>query len=83
MKKCNKCSQTKAFTEFFKDKNNKTDGHYSICKPCKQAGSMEWRAANKDRYNGNMRKYHKKHYDRFRLLRYDITPEQYASMLIT
>ena len=32
MKKCNQCKVVKSLSEFFKDKNNKTDGHYSICK---------------------------------------------------
>ncbi len=81
MKQCNKCLETKAFTEFFKDKNNKTDGYYSICKPCKQTGSMKWREANREQYNENQRKHHKKHALRNRLYRYDITPEQYNQML--
>lgn len=81
MKTCNKCKIEKELNEFFKDKNNITDGHYSICKVCKKTGSMQWRKKNKKRYNENMRLYHKKHYERFRLLRYDLTPEQHKDLL--
>lgn len=81
MKKCNKCSITKPLTEFFKDKSNKTNGHYSICKKCKTDSAMNWRAANKEQYNSNQRQQHKKNYERNRLYRYGLTPEQYNGML--
>jgi hypothetical protein len=82
MKQCNKCLLTKPLSEFFKDKNNKTDGRYSICKICKQIAAMKWREANREQYNENQRKQHAKNYQRNRLYRYDITPKQHADMLL-
>ncbi len=34
MKECNRCHSEKGFKHFYKDKDSK-DGHYSICKQCK------------------------------------------------
>lgn len=81
MKQCNKCLTVKPLTDFFKDKANKTDGHYSICKVCKQTATMQWRTANIDKYNAAQRGYNRKHYPKMRLQRYDLTPEQHANML--
>lgn len=81
MKKCNKCSLQKPLTEFFKDKNNKTDGRYSICKTCKTEGALKWRAENRAKYNETQRIYHAENYQRLRIQRYDLTPEQHAKML--
>lgn len=80
-KTCNKCAEIKSLTEFFKDKNNKTDGHYSICKACKQKATLAHRAKHKDVYNAQMRAYRKKNYLKERLYRYKLTPEQYHKML--
>ena len=83
MKKCNKCSEIKSLANFFKDKNNKTDGHYSICKSCKQSATMKWRGENKELYNAQMREFRKrKTTKKERLYRYDITPEQHTQMLL-
>ncbi len=60
-KKCNKCQEIKLVKEFFKDKNNKTDGHYSICKQCKMSGTYDWRTKNKDKYNAGIREYNRTH----------------------
>ncbi len=85
MKKCNnaKCTQInpQPFDNFFRDKNNKTDGRYSICKTCKQAGTMAWREKNKDKYNTYMREVNKERYPTSRLQRYNMTLEQHTSML--
>lgn len=80
-KKCNKCLIEKPLDNFFKDKNNKTDGHYSLCKSCKKESTIEWRNSNRKIYNETMREYNKKHYARLRLQRYKISPEQYEKML--
>ena len=81
MKQCNKCKETKQLTEFFKDKNNKTDGHYSICKSCKTSATLSWRAENKEEYNSKMRAYRKVNYQQERLYRYKLTVEQHQQML--
>jgi Recombination endonuclease VII len=80
-KKCNKCEEVKRFDDFFKDKNNKTDGHYSVCKPCKLARTESWRTENKDKYNATMRAYNKRHYRKLHLSRYELTVEQYEAMI--
>lgn len=81
MKQCSDCNETKPFTEFFKDKGFK-DGHYSRCKVCKTKATMQWRAENTGKYNESARNYNKKHYEKLRLNRYDITEEQYKAMLV-
>jgi hypothetical protein len=80
MKKCSKCSEIKELTEFFSDKQ-RPDGKASQCKTCKTASTMQWRDKNKDYYNKTMRAFHKKHYEKQRLNRYDLTVEQYQSLL--
>lgn len=85
-KRCNKCLNVKDFSLFFKDKNNKTDGRYSICKECKTTNSMGWRAANKDRYNSNMRLFRATNKEMFKGIdlkrTYGITFEDYTRMLV-
>ena len=80
MKKCNKCSEVKPLDLFFNDKGFK-DGKASICKTCKMATTMAWREANKDKYNKYMRTKNKQSYEVQRLHRYDLTVEQYQSLL--
>lgn len=79
-KHCNKCSLIKPAAEFFKDSHS-SDGLMRSCKPCKMGSALNWRANNKERYNETQRKYHKKNYERYRLNRYNITPEQWSNML--
>lgn len=66
-KSCNNvnCNQTnpQPIEQFFRDKNNKTDGRYSLCKTCKQAKTMLWREKNKEVYNAKMREYQAEHKD--------------------
>lgn len=40
-KECNKCGAIKKLTEYHKDSNS-SDGHYTICKKCKNTGSREY-----------------------------------------
>lgn len=84
MKTCSNtaCKQInpQPFDNFFKDKQFK-DGHAARCKVCKTEKSLAWRAKNKDRYNAKMKKYQSNNYERLRLLKYNLTPEQYAKML--
>lgn len=81
MKQCNFCKMTLDFSMFFRDKRNKTDGHYSICKSCKTKKTIEWRRKNPDKYNSGMRAYNKIHYQRLRLQRYKLDPNIYIQML--
>ncbi len=59
-KKCNNCHETLPHSDFFKDKNA-TDGHYSICKPCKTKKTYEWREKNREKYNSDMRERNKQY----------------------
>jgi hypothetical protein len=79
-KTCNKCNENKPTAEFFRDKSC-SDGFYSICKKCKTASTMQWRGKNREQYNSYMRKQHADNYERNRLYRYDLSPEQYQSMI--
>lgn len=92
MKTCNNAQCPNAnpqpYTNFFKDKNNKTDGRYSICKTCKQAGTMRWREAKKSEYNTYMREYRTTHPEKYELgrtrslrNRYGLTQAQYDGLL--
>lgn len=81
MKVCNKCEVSKPLAEFYKDKSNKTDGHYSICKVCKHASTEAWRLANKEHVNARTRKYNKANYQKLRLQRYGLTQDVHAAML--
>lgn len=87
MKICNKCKAQKPLNEFFKDKNNKTDGHYSICKVCKTAGTYKWREHNRDKYNETQRSFQRGYTSEERYgheikRRYGCTLEQYNAMLV-
>lgn len=80
-KTCNKCLKQKSITEFFRDKNNKTDGRYSICKECKREATYKWRNDNKDHYNEYMRSANKRRYPEARLQRYGISLDEHTAML--
>lgn len=82
IKTCNKCAEEKSVSEFFKDKANKTDGLYSICKKCKSISQERWRENNRDKYNAKMRAYNSKNYQRLRIMRYNLTPKEHARMLL-
>lgn len=81
LKTCNKCNESKSIDNFFKDKNNLTDGHYSICKTCKKLSTMKWRFENKEIYNESQRKAHKLTYARDRLYRYKLTVAEHAAII--
>lgn len=85
MKTCNKCNTQKQFNEFYNDKNNKTDGKYSICKQCKHKGTYEWRAKNKKRYNALAVSWRDRNPDKQYATdikrHYGLTIEQYNEML--
>lgn len=51
---CNKCSMLKPIAEFYKDAGI-SDGHSTLCKPCRNQSMSKWRANNRDTYNANMR----------------------------
>jgi Autographiviridae endonuclease VII len=80
-KQCNKCSELKSLTEFFIDRNNKTNGRYSICKACKKERVYKWRENNRDQYNATQRNYTSKNYAALRLNRYKITLPEYEKLL--
>ena len=48
MKTCSKCGETKALSEFFKNKDGK-DGRRSNCKVCSTEVRDKWRQKNKER----------------------------------
>lgn len=79
-KVCNKCGTEKSAESFFKD-SGISDGRATICKECKLSSTMEWRSKNRERYNATMRAYHKKHYTKFRLLRYNLSEKDYLNLL--
>lgn len=81
MKLCRKCGKEKPLTDFFKDRANKTSGYHSICKDCKNERTAQWREKNKEQYNAKMRAYNKANYNKLRLYRYKLSPEQHAKML--
>jgi translation initiation factor 2 beta subunit (eIF-2beta)/eIF-5 len=62
MKKiCGNCLQEKFLESFYKDSSNKIDGHYTICKKCKNSKTNEWRNKNRDHYNLKAKDWRKKH----------------------
>lgn len=79
-KLCNKCNVTKSIDQFFKDSHN-ADGYMRYCKDCKMQSALNWREQNREQYNQTQKEYHRKHYEKYRLLRYKITPEQWRKML--
>lgn len=81
-KKCNKCLKEKSLSDFFNDKSNKTDGRYPICKKCKTAATMKWRGENREHYNEVHRVYCADNYQKLRLQRYKMTPEEHAKILL-
>lgn len=80
-KECNSCKTTKLIEFFYKDKAT-SDGHSSICKHCKSTRVNEWREVNKDKYNEYQRVRNASDYQKNRLRRYRLTPEQHAQMLV-
>jgi hypothetical protein len=74
MKKCSKCSQTKASSEFSKDKQ-KSDGLCSYCKECRKPMCHKYFTENKDKYYASGKKTRLKNV-------YGLTLEQYEHMCI-
>ena len=56
MKTCKKCGVEKELTEFYKDKKNKIDGCFYVCKKC----NKEYRYINKERDKNQKKEYYKK-----------------------
>lgn len=77
---CKECNVEKPVTEFYRDKLS-AGGYRNNCKECKNKKTMKWRSENREHYNATARKHHKKHYQKFRLQRYDLVPEQHQQML--
>jgi hypothetical protein len=48
----------------------------------KRIASDKWRDNNREKYNASMREYRKVNYQKLRLLRYNLSPEQHAQMLL-
>lgn len=81
MKKCNKCLEVKSLDLFFKAKKTST-GLYTICKACKTASTLAWRARNRDKYNASMRRYNSIHRKRIHFQSaYGITLDEYYKIL--
>lgn len=82
MKKvCKECGIEKEITEFYKDART-PGGFRHQCKECKNKKTVVWRENNRERYNRVAREHHKKHYQKFRLQRYNIVPQDHTDMLI-
>lgn len=85
-KQCNKCLETKPIHMFYKDVAN-VDGYYSLCKICKTGKTVEWRKANREKYNKTQRDYQKgvpaeKRYGVEIKRRYGCTLEDYNRMVV-
>lgn len=86
MKQCRKCNETKDLEDFFIDRNNKSDGRYSVCKECKKKALYEWRAKNREKYNSDARDWaraNKLTAFRKRLSMYNCSVYKYEHMLET
>lgn len=66
MKRCTKCNEPKAFTEFYRNKSAK-DGHGSWCKLCISDDTKAKRQANPLRYRGYSKRCNDKHRAKRRL----------------
>lgn len=93
MKRCSKCGETKAVSEFNKNRRAK-DGLYHWCQECARAGANAGYHRNRDRYLAQMKVYReankealrekdRKHGWRYMLMsRYKMTIEQHNTMLV-
>jgi len=54
-KTCSKCGETKALTDFHRERRNK-DGHAQQCKPCRCANTKAWRNGTSPRGKGTCHK---------------------------
>lgn len=81
---CKTCKVEKPLTDFYKDKSFKS-GYRANCKICKDVSTYAWRAANKEKYNENMRSMRANNKDMFKNIdlkrTYGITLEDYNRML--
>lgn len=82
MKTCNVCGESKALSDFYKEKAM-VDGYRKTCKACKNKSTAMWRKRNREKYNADMRSYNKTHYHKLRLQRYDLTVVQYEALLLS
>lgn len=82
MKKCNKCNETKEYSEFYKAKSN-LDGYRGSCKQCCSNYNKEWQAKNPEKARAAWRTAEKKsrnlHRDRAR--RYGLTQEELTKLI--
>lgn len=81
MKTCNKCGVTKDFNGFYREAAM-PDGYRKTCKECKNKMNYKWREENREKYNGGMRRYNSKNYQKIRMQRYGITPDDHNQMMI-
>lgn len=82
MKQCRTCLEWKVLSDFYKEKSLK-DGHMNHCKICRNKNVEKWRHNNRNKYNADMRAYNKKHYERLRIQRYELSQDEYQQMLKT
>lgn len=80
VKTCGTCKETKSIDEYYQDLRS-VDARGTICKTCRNLKTEHWRETNRERYNATMRAYNAKHYQKHRLARYKLTPDQHAKML--
>lgn len=81
-KRCPRCGETKARSEFHKDSSAK-DGLYGYCKSCNKAKAKAWTKANPERAREQARRRSAEGRNRNSILmrKYGITAEQYAELL--
>ena len=80
-KTCNRCNKTKPSNQFYRD-SGISDGRATICKTCRDEKTIEWRKSNSIKVKNRTDKYNARHYQKLRLQRYKITPEEHQKMLI-
>ena len=60
MKKCTKCGEEKALSEFNRHKRGK-DGHHSWCRECMKSANRDHYQKNRERYLEKSAKRHREH----------------------
>ena len=65
MKTCSACGNTKAVSEFSKDKH-KADGLRTQCKDCKKQADLAYQSARREEYADRARRWRQENPDRWR-----------------
>lgn len=79
VKRCSKCRETKALSEFRSDGNWK-DGRYPYCHPCRREWQRAYYRRHQEQMKAAARRSWSKHKDRRLPEKYGMTPDAYAVM---